>query len=147
MSLLPTLRRGFDSGLDIMAKEMSDFFGDALTWTDNHVKNFSSVPAIDIEEKDNSYIINADLPGIEKENIKITADNGILTISAERNKEDKKEKEGYSYHERRFGKFERKFKLTDDLDTDSLNASYKNGVLTLSITKKEKAKPKQIEIK
>lgn len=104
----------------------------------------------DIKDKGDKYILEADLPGFEKEDIKIDIDNDYLTISAEHNEcTDEKDKEGnYIRRERSFGSFSRSFNIAN-VKTDAIEASYKHGVLKLTMPKKESTVPtsRRLEIK
>ncbi|MCC6932067.1 MAG: Hsp20/alpha crystallin family protein [Deltaproteobacteria bacterium] len=103
-------------------------------------------PAVDIREDSDKYVVVADLPGISPKEVEITFENGLLSISGERNSEQRTEADGYSRIERVSGKFSRQFRLPDSVDQDAISASGKNGVIEISIPKKDKAKPKRIEI-
>ncbi len=107
----------------------------------------SYYPAVDIEENENAYRVSVELPGMEKKDIKISFQDDVLTISGE--KKDQKEENGknYQYYERRFGKFERSFRIHTDVIEDKIDASFKDGVLTVEMPKAEIAKPKEIEVK
>ena len=125
------------------------FFDDAfgsLLKTDFYNEGRLS-PSVDVYEKNDEYVINAEIPGLSKEEIKIDVKDGSLTISGEKKYEDKNEDENYIRVERRSGKFERTFNLPENVNAESVSASYKNGVLQVSLPKKEEAKPKQIDIK
>lgn len=104
------------------------------------------VPAIDIEETDNEYIVKAELPGMKKEDIKISLTEDSLTISGERKME--KEEKGKTYHrvEMSYGKFQRSISFPSEVKPEEAKATYKDGILTITIPKSEKAKPKEIEI-
>ncbi len=104
-------------------------------------------PSVDVYEKSDKYVINAEIPGLSKEEIKIDVKDGALTISGEKKYEEKKEDENYIRVERRYGKFERRFNLPENVNVESVSANYKNGVLEVSLPKKEEAKPKQIDVK
>ncbi|NIP39818.1 MAG: Hsp20/alpha crystallin family protein [Candidatus Dadabacteria bacterium] len=104
-------------------------------------------PSVDVYEKSDKYVINAEIPGLSKDEIKIDVKDGALTISGEKKYEDKKEDENYIRVERRYGKFERRFNLPENVNVDKVTANYKNGVLEVSLPKKEEAKPKQIDVK
>ena len=96
---------------------------------------------VDVREKDGAYLLEADLPGVSKENIELKAENGTLTISADVNAEKKEEKEGYVYNERRSGHVERSFDL-EGIDVNGIKADYKNGVLMVTLPKvQEEKKP------
>ena len=101
----------------------------------------------DIYEKDGKYNIVMDIPGFDKENIKLECDNGYLTISAEQSTEENDENKNYIRRERRYGKFSRSF-YVGDVDADTIDAEFKSGTLIVSVPKKEeKVTKKQIEIK
>jgi len=104
-------------------------------------------PAVDITEDDKEYLVKAELPEVNKENVKVTVENGILTISGERQFE--KEEKGRKYHriERSYGSFVRSFGLPDDADAEKVEAQFTDGVLKVHVAKSEAAKPKQIEVK
>lgn len=104
-------------------------------------------PLVDISEDDHAFLIELDLPQIPKDAIRITAENGVLTIAGERKLE--KDGAGRRYHrvERPHGRFTRRFALPDNVDPTKVTASYQDGVLQVTLGKAEQAKPKQIEIK
>jgi HSP20 family protein len=93
------------------------------------------------------YLIKAELPEMRKEDVKVTVENGVLTISGERKFEKEEKKKKYHRVERGFGTFMRSFALPDDADFSKVNAEFKNGVLTVHVPKSEHAKPKQIDVK
>ncbi len=107
----------------------------------------SWAPAVDIEETDADYRLKAELPGLKKEDVKISVEDNVLTLSGER-REEKAEK-GRKVHriERGFGSFFRSFSLPTSIAADKVTASYKDGVLEVVVPKKEEAKPRQVEIK
>jgi HSP20 family protein len=104
-------------------------------------------PVVDISEDEKSYVIKAELPEVKKEDVHVTVENGVLTLSGERKFE--KEEKGRKHHriERSYGTFVRSFALPDNIDATKVNATYKDGLLTVSVAKSENAKPKQIEVK
>jgi len=104
-------------------------------------------PLVDISEDDKEYLIKAELPEVKKEDVKVTAEEGTLTIMGERKFE--KEEKGKKYHrvERPYGSFVRNFSLPDDASPAKVSAEFKDGVLTVRLAKTEKAKPQQIEVK
>ena len=105
-------------------------------------------PSVDIEEEDDKYVIKADLPGVDKKDIEVKFEDGVLTIRGEKKTESETGK-GTRRHrtERFYGSFARSFALPDAIRVDDLNATYKDGVLSMAIPKEEKAKPKAINIK
>ena len=104
-------------------------------------------PLADITEDEKEYLIKAELPEMKKEDVKVTVENGVLTISGERKFEKEEKKRKYHRVERGYGTFMRSFALPDDADFSKVNAEFKNGVLTVHVPKSEQAKPKQIEVK
>jgi HSP20 family protein len=107
----------------------------------------SFTPAVNEKVDENGYHLEIDLPGVKKENIEISVNDGILTISGERKLERKEEKENYTRIESFFGRFERSFKLPADADADGIEAKYEDGVLRLYIPRRQKPEGKKIEIK
>lgn len=102
------------------------------------------MPTVDISETDQEFVVRAELPGVDKENVTVTLDNGILTIKGEKKTETKDEKQHRV--ECSYGSFVRSFTLPQNVDTEKVEAGYKNGILNLTIPKLEIAKPKQIEV-
>jgi len=104
-------------------------------------------PSVDISETEGEYQIKAEIPDVNKEDVKVTLEDGVLTIQGERKHE--KEEKGKKYHriERSYGSFVRTFSLPDVIDNDKVKAEFKDGVLNLHLPKSEKAKPKAIEVK
>ena len=105
------------------------------------------VPRVDIAETDKDFIIKVEIPEVKKEDVKVTVDNGILTIRGERKQEN--EEKGKKFHrvERHFGSFIRSFTLPDNIDEAKIKASFKDGLLNLQIQKTEESKPRAIEVK
>jgi len=104
-------------------------------------------PLVDISEDDTEYLIKAELPEVKKEDVKVTAEEGTLTIQGERKFE--KEEKGKKYHrvERAYGNFGRSFSFPADASPAKVSAEFKDGVLTVHLVKTEKAKPQYLEIK
>jgi HSP20 family protein len=109
----------------------------------------AAAPAVDIAEGDKAYEVTAELPGMDEKNIEVKVVNGGLTIKGEKKDEKEEKKKDYYLSERRYGSFERYFRLPDSVDADKIEASFKKGVLTVTIPKKAEAqKPaKKIEVK
>ena len=105
------------------------------------------MPAVDIEEDENGYKFFVELPGMEKDDVKISLNDDILTIKGEKKYEKKDENKNYHCYERRYGTFERAFRLNSDVIIDKIDATFKNGVLQVELPKAEIAKPKEIEVK
>lgn len=104
-------------------------------------------PAVDIKEEADKFVIFADVPGVDPKNIEVTMDNGIITIKGERAEEKEEEREGYRRVERSRGSFYRRFSLPDTADADRIAARTANGVLEITIPKREAVKPRKIEVR
>ena len=105
------------------------------------------LPLVDIAEDEKEYLITTELPEVKKDDVKVTVENGVLTITGERKFE--KEEKNTKYHriERSYGSFARSFALPDDGDATKVNAEFKDGMLKVHVAKSEAARPKQIEVK
>jgi HSP20 family protein len=103
-------------------------------------------PAVDVMETDEEFQIRAELPGVEKKDVKLSVENGVLLISGHR--EQEKEEKGKRYHriERAYGNFARSFTVPEAVDAEKVTADFKNGLLTVRLPKSEKARPKSIEV-
>ena len=104
------------------------------------------VPAVDIAEDTKEYLIKAELPELNREDIKLTVEDGVLTLSGERKSETEEKDKRYHRVERASGSFQRSFGLPEDTDAGQIKAEFKNGVLCVHVPKTEKAKPKQISV-
>lgn len=113
----------------------------------SYVETSHWMPAVDIKEDPNQFVLYADLPGVDKDKIEIAMENNILTIKGDRQEEHKEENDNYSRVERIKGSFYRRFTLPDTADSEKISAKTKNGVLEVIIPKKEKAQPRRITIK
>lgn len=111
--------------------------------------SIKGIPAVDIAEKEKSFELTAELPGLDEKNIKIKLSNGNMIISGEKKEEVEKKKKDYYLSERRYGSFERIFNLPNGVDSEQIDARFSNGVLTITLPKKPEAiKPeKTIKIK
>ena len=103
-------------------------------------------PAVDIYESEQELVVKADLPDIDPKELDIRVENNVLTIRGERKFEKKVNEENYLRVERTYGAFSRSFSLANTVNPENIRAEYQNGVLTLSIPKREEAKPKQIKV-
>src|SRR6266436_5349642 len=104
-------------------------------------------PLVDITEDDKEYLINVELPEIKKEDVKVTVENGTLTISGERKFEKEEKDKKYRRVERAYGSFVRSFALPEGTDGSKVSADYKDGVLKVHLPKSEQVRPKSIEVK
>ena len=103
-------------------------------------------PPVDIYETENELVLKADLPDVESKDIDVRVENQTLTITGERKFERKDNGKGYHRVERSYGSFARSFAVPNSFDTDKIDAGFKNGVLTVTLPKKEAAKPRQIKV-
>ncbi len=129
---LPTSLRLFE---DTVNRMFSDTLA-ARPWT----------PAVDIMENENELVLTADLPGVKMDDIDIRLEDGTLTLTGSREMEKREDKAGYHRLERSYGKFQRAFVLPDTLDADRVQANFNDGVLTVTLPKKETAKPRTIKV-
>jgi HSP20 family protein len=104
------------------------------------------VPAVDIREEQDRYVIHADVPGVNPEDIELHMEDGVLSIKGDRQKESKDEREGYKRVERVRGSFYRRFSLPDTADAEAISARCKDGVLEIVIPKQAKVLPKRIKV-
>jgi HSP20 family protein len=111
------------------------------------MKAMDWAPSVDVTEDEKEYLISADAPGVKREDLKVTVQEGVLTISGERKSE--KEEKGKKFHkvERSYGSFSRSFTLPEDAEEDKLAAEFKEGVLTVHLPKTAQAKTKSKKIK
>lgn len=103
-------------------------------------------PAVDIYETENELVLKADLPDVDLKDIDVRVENQTLTISGERKFEQEHAGKGYHRLERSYGNFVRSFAVPNSFDTDHIAAAFKNGVLSVTLPKKEAAKPRQIKV-
>ena len=122
-------------------------FEDAFTRLINEPRaNRPWSPAVDIYETENDLVLKADLPEVDQKDIDVRVENQTLTISGERKFEEKQAENGYHRIERSYGSFVRSFAVPNTFDTEKVAAAFKNGVLTVTLPKKEHAKPRQVKI-
>jgi HSP20 family protein len=104
------------------------------------------IPAVDILEDENQLVLRADIPGVDLSKIDIRLENGTLTLKGQREFERQDDKTGYHRVERHYGQFARSFTMPETVDPEKVTAEYKNGVLQISLGKKEVAKPRSIQV-
>lgn len=146
--MLPILRNFRSSNRDF-SNQIDQFFGDF--WRNDFPAFFSDremnwTPRMDVKESEEAYILHADLPGLKQNDVKITLNDHVLTISGERKHEDEKKNEKYHYVERAYGSFQRSFTLPSSINGEKIKAEYKDGVLNITLPKTEESKPKEIAI-
>ncbi|MBU0474929.1 MAG: Hsp20/alpha crystallin family protein [Bacteroidetes bacterium] len=136
--------REFDNKHNLIQK----YFDDLATMKSSFNENAFS-PKINISEKENQLIINAEIPGVKKENLKITLQDNILTIEGEKKNESEANEIKYLLSERNYGSFKRSFTLQENIDSDKVKAKFEDGVLSITLSKIEEKAPveKVIEVK
>jgi HSP20 family protein len=134
--------------LDQFRRDIEQMLAQSGTPTsgDSAVATSAWVPAIDLKEEANQFIIEADIPGVDPKEIEVSMAHGVLSIKGERKSESLEEGKNYHRVERRHGSFYRRFSLPDTADADKIVANGKNGVLQIRIPKKEVAQPRKIAI-
>jgi HSP20 family protein len=134
-------------GVSTLQEQINRLFEGSFDRSSDEANLTTWAPAVDIFETEQNLIVKADLPDIKPEELDIRVENNILTIRGERKFEKKVNENNYLRVERSYGSFSRSFSLSNTVNTESIQADYKNGVLTLSIAKREEAKPKQIKVR
>jgi HSP20 family protein len=125
--------------IDRLNRMFADFYGEAF--------GHAWVPPVDIyETDDHEVVLKAELPDLTREDINLTFENGVLTITGERKEEQDVRRESYRRNERHYGSFSRSFTLPNTIDASRIKAAYKDGVLTVRLPQREEAKPKQINV-
>ncbi len=137
-SLLNHFRRDID--------QMLARTNEASTTGDSAIATSAWVPAVDIKEEVQQFVIEADIPGVDPKDIEISMENGVLTLKGERQSVNKEEGKNYKRVERIYGTFYRRFSLPDTADAEKVTASGKNGVLQITIPKREVAQPRKITV-
>ena len=104
-------------------------------------------PAFEVKETLDSFVLRADLPGVEEKDLDVAVHNSVLTVSGSRQAEERREGESFALYERQYGSFSRSFALPEMADGERIDAQLANGVLTLTVAKRAEAKPRKISIK
>lgn len=135
-------------------RELEDMFSRrtrALSWPGRGDQGLAAAgdwaPRVDIAETDTEFTIKAEIPDVNKEDVKVSIENGTLTLSGERKQEKEEKNKKYHRIERFYGSFARSFSLPDNVDATKINAAFKDGILNLKIPKIAEAKPKAIDVK
>ena len=135
--------------LSSIQERMNQIFEDALARSRGREEGLRSgmwTPAVDIYENNDSVVVKAELPGVEKDQISVEVKDGILSLRGERKFEKEVKEESYHRIERSYGSFQRSFSLPVSVDQEKVTAHFRNGVLEVTLPKKEQAKPKQIQV-
>jgi HSP20 family protein len=137
--------------MDELQKRLSSLFHLAPTrWANGKEEEMTVAqwsPLVDITEDEKAYLIKAELPEVKKEDVKVTVENGVLSVTGERKFEKEEKNRKYHRVERSYGSFTRHFAVPDDADDSQVSAEFKDGILTIRLAKNEKARPKSVEVK
>lgn len=137
---------------DIWTNRMNRLFDDTFNnflsplVPSEHLAERAWMPAVDIRETEDSLIMTAELPGMTKENVHITLENNVLTISGERKFEKDEKRENYHRIERAYGEFSRSFSVPNNIDPGKVQAKFSDGLLEVKLSKSPEARPRKIEI-
>ncbi|HJX14229.1 MAG TPA: Hsp20/alpha crystallin family protein [Candidatus Deferrimicrobiaceae bacterium] len=135
--------------LSVIQERMNQIFEDALARSRGREEGLRTgmwTPSVDIYENNDSVVVKAELPGVERDQISVEVKDGILTLRGERKFEKEVKEESYHRIERSYGNFQRSFSLPVSVEQDKVTARFKDGVLEVILPKKEQARPKQIQV-
>ncbi len=135
--------------LQTIQQELNRLFGtafDAQAATGNGAGSSRWVPAMDLVEESDHFVLRADLPGIDEDAVSVEVEDNVLTVSGKRTSEHEDRKEGYHRIERAFGSFSRSLTLPEGIDAEGIEASFRNGVLEVRVPKPEQRKPRRVAI-
>jgi HSP20 family protein len=133
-------------GATSLQEQINRVFGDVVGRTGEESNLTPWAPAVDIYETENELVVKADLPDVNPQDLDIRVENNILTIRGERKFATKVHEDNYLRIERAYGSFSRSFSLANSVKSEAIKAEYHDGVLTLTLPKREEAKPKQIKV-
>jgi HSP20 family protein len=133
-------------GVATLQEQINRLFNDGIERAGEDSSLTTWAPAVDIYETVRELVVKADLPEVDPKDLEIRVENNILTLRGERKFESKVSEDKYLRVERTYGSFSRSFSLANTVNPEAIKADYNNGVLTLTIPKREEAKPKQIKI-
>jgi HSP20 family protein len=133
-------------GTSTLQDQINRLFTDSFERSGEESNLTSWAPAVDIFETEHELVVKADLPEIDPKDLDIRVENNILSIRGERKFESKVSEDRYLRVERAYGSFSRSFSLANTVNSEAIKADYQNGVLTLTVPKREEAKPKQIKV-
>ena len=137
------------NALQQLQREMNSLFDNRLPTAEGENGNVATsdwAPAVDIKEEDDRFLVLADIPGVDPDDIEVSMENGILSIKGERKSEHTEEKEGYKRIERSYGSFHRRFTLPESANPEGISAKSKHGSLEVVIPKREAEQPRRISV-
>lgn len=135
----------FDKERHSLRERMNQLFGEMVD-SERASEMSAWSPSVNVYDKNGSIMVEAELPGVDKKDIKVRVDNGVLTLSGERKQEKEIKDQDFYRCERFYGSFNRSFTLPTSVEPDKIEAKYSDGILTLTVPKTETAKGKQVEI-
>lgn len=141
--MMPTLRNVWDTPFDLL-RDVDRAFNNRMNG--EHDESTAKYP-VDIHEDDDGLTVTAELPGFKKDEVEVSVDSGVLSISAERKPGEQKQEGTTHLRERRYTRVQRQFSLPQTIDTNSVDATLADGVLTLRLQKRDEVKPRKIEVK
>ncbi|PYU21049.1 MAG: molecular chaperone [Acidobacteria bacterium] len=134
-------------GLNTLQEQVNRLFEDSFSRSrSGHAELASWAPAVDVYETESELVVKADLPDVQEKDIDVRMENNTLTIRGERKFSNEVQDDNYLRIERAYGTFTRSFSLPNTVNTEAIKADYRNGVLSVSMPKREETKPKQIKI-
>ena len=134
-------------GLSQLHNEINRLFDTLGGYDEEGTPATDWTPAVDVIEEEDRYLLHADVPGVDPNDIEITLENGLLTIRGQRQAQKEENRAGFRRVERSYGSFFRRFTLPDTADAEKISAESRNGVLELVIPKQEKTQPRRITVK
>jgi HSP20 family protein len=144
--MLSITRRDPFRTISALQEQMNRMFEDTFFRGADEDALTTWAPSVDIYETEQELVLRADLPGLEEKDLDVRVENNMLTIRGERHFEKNVKEENFLRVERSYGSFSRSFSLPDTVNSDAVKAEYKNGVLTVSLPKREESKPRQVKI-
>jgi len=129
-----------------LQNRMNSLFGNLNNETESPLTTASFTPAVDVYEDEKKVVLKLEVPGIEEKDLDVRVENHTLTVKGERKFEKEEKEENFHRIERRYGSFVRSFTLPNTVDTDTVKADFDNGVLSIRLSKRAEAKPKQIKV-
>ena len=124
-----------------------DRWFDSAFQNSGHPSYAATTPRVDVQEKADAYHLEAELPGLTEKDFTVNVEHNLLTISSQQEHSEEREENGYVIRERRSGAFRRSFALPEEVDADQISATFKNGLLTLTVPKTGKTQARQIAVK
>jgi len=146
MALVPFTKRN-RNGLATLHNEMDDLFDSFFRGLARPFAGYKTWPSIDVEEDENSIIVRAEVPGCNAEDVDISVYGNTLTISGEKKLSEEKKEKGYYHVESSYGSFRRELTLPTDVDSDKIDATCKDGVLSINLPKAAKARAIKVKVK